>query len=249
MASTPAWHLEVSSPCELLHRSPVLGWGGSPGWYQDMPGKMLCTDQDSGVLSFSRTALPQSVRPPRSASMAFKRRLESWEQEPTTKHFLSEEKMAARFNSLSLDNDHAYTTNGFPAHDADPNRKQWLQEYSRFRELEQRLSPDGVNEESDQMKNESDLGTVVVDGEFSMADSPIFTLSPILIESLRNAGPVPDALVPEQLFLSLNPCTELVLWSPPGNVITHTIRALMLHHTPSATPCHPAGCTLEGMEQ
>uniref|UniRef100_A0A8C7E2F1 Uncharacterized protein n=1 Tax=Naja naja TaxID=35670 RepID=A0A8C7E2F1_NAJNA len=30
-------------------------------------------------------------------------------REPSSKHFLSEEKMAARFNSLSLDNDHIYS--------------------------------------------------------------------------------------------------------------------------------------------
>uniref|UniRef100_A0A8C5RDH7 Uncharacterized protein n=1 Tax=Laticauda laticaudata TaxID=8630 RepID=A0A8C5RDH7_LATLA len=56
-------------------------------------------------------------------------------REPTSKHFLSEEKMAARFNSLSLDNDHIYSTNGFPIHSENPR---WQQACTQLKELQRR---------------------------------------------------------------------------------------------------------------
>uniref|UniRef100_A0A670JAZ4 Uncharacterized protein n=1 Tax=Podarcis muralis TaxID=64176 RepID=A0A670JAZ4_PODMU len=56
-------------------------------------------------------------------------------REPSSKHFLSEDKMAARFNSLSLDNDHVYSSNGFPLYDEDPK---WQEAYARLKELQQR---------------------------------------------------------------------------------------------------------------
>ncbi|KYO39047.1 host cell factor C1 regulator 1 [Alligator mississippiensis] len=97
------------------------------------------------VVSFSAAALPR--RPtPRPAALACKRRLEKQEPEPTRKHFLSEDKMAARFNTLSLDHDHAYGSNGFP---------------SRWPRPLPRGPQDATLEEEEE--------TVILDGEFPMA--------------------------------------------------------------------------------
>lgn len=43
--------------------------------------------------------------------------------------------MAARFKSLSLDNDHIYSSNGFPVHCENPR---WQQAYTQLKELQQR---------------------------------------------------------------------------------------------------------------
>lgn len=43
--------------------------------------------------------------------------------------------MAARFNSLSLDNDHIYSSNGFPVHSENPR---WQQAYTQLKELQRR---------------------------------------------------------------------------------------------------------------
>uniref|UniRef100_A0A8C0HD48 Uncharacterized protein n=1 Tax=Chelonoidis abingdonii TaxID=106734 RepID=A0A8C0HD48_CHEAB len=71
-------------------------------------------------------------------------------RQPCPKQFLSEEKMAARFNTLSLENDHVYSGNGLPAR-----------------------------------------------------------------------GPAPDPAW-------ASPSAELVLWTPPGSQVPHSIRTLML---------------------
>lgn len=44
--------------------------------------------------------------------------------------------MAARFNSLSLDSDHMYSSNGFPVREEDPK---WQEAYARLKELQRRL--------------------------------------------------------------------------------------------------------------
>ncbi|XP_058036422.1 host cell factor C1 regulator 1 isoform X3 [Ahaetulla prasina] len=137
-----------------------------------------------------------------SVSHAFKRHLESRDQEPSSKHFLSEEKMAARFNSLSLDNDHIYSSNGFPVHSENPR---WQQAYTQLKELQRRLSQDGASEETN--STEEELTTVIVDGEFMMGDCPM------LVPSSFSLGLEGSSIAPEEMFLSLNPCTEVVLWS------------------------------------
>ncbi|XP_061445875.1 uncharacterized protein LOC133366609 isoform X2 [Rhineura floridana] len=154
----------------------------------------------------------------RSTSLAFKRHLENRDQEPSSKHFLSEDKMAARFNSLSLDNDHIYSSNGFPLYHEDPK---WQEAHTRLKELQQSLSQDEANEEASSTE-ENELNNVIVDGEFIMADCPILTHPSFLQDPVAGVS-----LVPEEVFLSLNPCTEVVLWSPPGNSGLDTIQTLM----------------------
>uniref|UniRef100_A0A8C3SWJ8 Uncharacterized protein n=1 Tax=Chelydra serpentina TaxID=8475 RepID=A0A8C3SWJ8_CHESE len=55
-------------------------------------------------------------------------------RQPGPKQFLSEEKMAARFNTLSLENDHVYSGNGFPARGPAPGPAwaQWVRDYARL---------------------------------------------------------------------------------------------------------------------
>ncbi|XP_053116798.1 uncharacterized protein LOC128329491 isoform X1 [Hemicordylus capensis] len=179
----------------------------------------------------------------RARSIAIKRHLESGDQEPSSKHFLSEDKMAARFNSLSLDNDHIYGSNGFPIQDEDST---WQEAYLRLKELQRRLSQDGTTEETGSTDEENELNSVIVDGEFLMADCPMLTHPSHLQEVLGGVS-----LVPEETFLSLNPCTEVVLWSPPGNSVLHTIRTLMAvpsSLSPSTQPQQDVGLTQEEME-
>nr|XP_056720206.1 uncharacterized protein LOC130490402 [Euleptes europaea] len=185
--------------------------------------------------------MPQSRCRP--ASLAFKRHLETRDQEPSSKHFLSEDKMTTRFNSLSLDSDHMYGSNGFPVNDEDPK---WQQAYARLKELQRRLSQDSVNEEASSTEEENECGDVVVDGEFLMPDCPLLKLPSLFQGSLGRVS-----LVPEEVLLSLNPCTELILWSPPGNSGLHSIRTLLA--TPSSLGAsvqlqQEVGVTQEEME-
>uniref|UniRef100_A0A8C4YDT3 Uncharacterized protein n=1 Tax=Gopherus evgoodei TaxID=1825980 RepID=A0A8C4YDT3_9SAUR len=95
-------------------------------------------------------------------------------RQPGPKQFLSEEKMAARFNTLSLENDHVYSGNGLPTR-----------------------------------------------------------------------GPAPDPAWAQ------SPSAELVLWTPPGSQVPHSIRTLMLSPSPlAAPPLLPLGqgAQLEEME-
>ncbi|KAM3822612.1 host cell factor C1 regulator 1 isoform 1-T1 [Vipera latastei] len=184
-----------------------------PSWERDVPCTIPRMKPRHRLVNFSGV---QGSRY-RSVSLAFKRHLESQDQEPSSKHFLSEEKMAARFNSLSLDNDHIYSSNGFPVHCENPR---WQQAYTQLKELQQRLSQDTASEETN--FTEEELTTVIVDGEFMMGDCPMLVLSSFMLEGLEGSS-----VAPEEMFLSLNPCTEVVLWSPQSNSLLHTIRALM----------------------
>lgn len=130
--------------------------------------------------------------------------------------------MAARFNTLSLENDHVYSGNGFPARGPapDPAWAQWVQDYARCRQPEQRypgrtmgsragehraggngglapevaasqrcvfppprLSPAGGSEDAGGA--EAEEGSVVLEGEFSMADcTPLSLAEPGLLQYL-----------------------------------------------------------------
>ncbi|KAH1171358.1 hypothetical protein KIL84_006976 [Mauremys mutica] len=137
---------------------------------------------------------------------------------PGPKQFLSEEKMAARFNTLSLENDHVYSGNGLPARGPapDPAWAQWVQDYARCPQPEQRLPPAGGSEDAGGAEAEG--GSVVLEGEFSMADCTPLGL----------AGPGP--------LQYLSPSAELVLWTPPGSRVPHSIRTLLLPPSPLAAP-------------
>ncbi|KAF7238791.1 Host cell factor C1 regulator 1 [Varanus komodoensis] len=178
----------------------------------------------------------------RPASLGSKRHLENRDQEPTSKHFLSEDKMAARFNSLSLDNDHIYSSNGFPVHDDDPK---WQQAYARLKELQQRLSQEATSKETSSAE-ENEFDNVIVDGEFIMENCPMLTHP-----SFLQGGPGGVGIPPREVFCSLNPCTEVVLWSPHGNTALQTIRTLMAlpsSLSPSAQPQQDVAAVLEEME-
>ncbi|KAG8140613.1 hypothetical protein E2320_003287 [Naja naja] len=190
--------------CSVLSRNMGCSHNIIPSWERDVP----CT-------------LPRMK--PRCRLVNFSGVQRS--REPSSKHFLSEEKMAARFNSLSLDNDHIYSTNGFPVHSESPG---WQQACTQLKELQRRyqrawqlcaflksllrlrLSQDGASDETN--CTEEELTTVIVDGEFTMGDCPM--------------------LVPSSFT---NPCTEVVLWSPHSNSLLHTIRTLM---APSSAQPH-----------
>ncbi|XP_065260031.1 host cell factor C1 regulator 1 isoform X2 [Emys orbicularis] len=203
-------------------RRPWLGsprcTAPTPDWRQEVPHRMPWAARDQGLVSFTGAALPCTHQPPHTASLVLKRRLEKEEQQPGPKQFLSEEKMAARFNTLSLENDHAYTGNGFPARGPapDPAWAQWVQDYARCRQPEQRLPLAGGSEDAGGAETEG--GSVVLEGEFSMADcTPLGLVGP---------GPLQY----------LSPSAELVLWTPPGSRVPHSIRTLMLPPSPLAAP-------------
>ncbi|XP_028560829.2 host cell factor C1 regulator 1 isoform X1 [Podarcis muralis] len=206
---------------------------GSRGWSHTVPSsrqrhtarRMPWIRQSQGLVNFNKIQQGRC----RSTSFAFKRHLEHRDQEPSSKHFLSEDKMAARFNSLSLDNDHVYSSNGFPLYDEDPK---WQEAYARLKELQQRLSQDGASEEAS--SDEDEHNSVLVDGEFIMADCPILAHPSFLQEPVGGVS-----LVPEEVFLSLNPCTEVVLWSPPSNSGFHSIRTLMAIPSALSSPAQP----------
>ncbi|XP_066485029.1 host cell factor C1 regulator 1 [Tiliqua scincoides] len=224
--------------CSLLTESIDWSHHSIPfSWQQDVPHRIPWIRQDPRIMKFTDVRRSRC----RSASLAFKRHLESRDQEPSSKHFLSEDKMAARFNSLSLDNDHIYSSNGFPIQGEDPK---WQQAYTRLKELQQRLSEDGVNEDASSTE-ENELNSVVVDGEFFMADYPLLT-HPLHLEPREGVS-----LLPEEMLLSLNASTEVVLWSPPSTSLLCTIRALMATTPslgPSIEPQQKLGATQEEME-
>ncbi|KAM9148605.1 host cell factor C1 regulator 1 isoform 2-T2 [Pangshura tecta] len=197
-------------------RRPWLGsprcTAPTPDWKQEVPHRMPWAARDQGLVSFTGMALSCTHQPPHVASLALKRRLEKEEQQPSPKQFLSEEKMAARFNTLSLENDHVYSGNGLP----DPAWAQWVQDYARCPQLEQRLPPAGGSEDAGGA--EAEAGSVVLEGEFSMADCTPLSL----------AGPGPGPLQ--------SPSAELLLWTPPGSRVPHSIRTLMLPPSPLAAP-------------
>ncbi|XP_034275624.1 host cell factor C1 regulator 1 isoform X2 [Pantherophis guttatus] len=187
--------------CSVLSRNMGCSHNIIPSWERDVP----CT-------------IPRMK--PRHRLVNFR----SVKREPSSKHFLSEEKMAARFNSLSLDNDHIYSSNGFPVHSENPR---WQQAYTQLKELQRRLSQDGASEETN--STEEELTTVIVDGEFMMGDCPM------LVPSSFSLGLEGSSIAPEEMFLSLNPCTEVVLWSPHSKSLLHTIRTLI---APSSVQPH-----------
>ncbi|KAL8176614.1 UNVERIFIED_CONTAM: hypothetical protein K2H54_036975 [Gekko kuhli] len=207
-------------PYSILSQTVSRSQSRASEWRQEVPRRIPRMRQNQMLMK----AIVTQRSCCRPASLAFKRHLENRDQEPSSKHFLSEDKMAARFNSLSLDNDHMYSSNGFPVQEEDPK---WQQAYARLKELQRRLSQDSANEESSSTGEENECGEVVVDGEFIMPDCPLLTLPSLFPGSLGEVS-----LIPEEVLLSLNPCTEVVLWSPPGNSVLPTIRTLMA--TPSS---------------
>ncbi|XP_070587220.1 uncharacterized protein [Erythrolamprus reginae] len=200
--------------CSVLSRNMGCSHNIIPRWELDVPCTIPRMKPRHRLVNF------RSVQRSRchSVSLAFKRRLESKDQEPNSKHFLSEEKMAARFNSLSLDNDHIYSSNGFPVHSENPT---WQQAYARLKELQRRLSQDEASEETNSTE---ELSTVIVDGEFMLGDCPMLVPSSFTSEE-------GSSIAPEEMLLSMNPCTKVVLWSPHSNSLLHTIRTLI---TPSS---------------
>ncbi|XP_062994431.1 host cell factor C1 regulator 1 [Elgaria multicarinata webbii] len=225
-----------SLPCSLL--SGNMGWSRNvvSGWQRAATHRIPWIKPGQRWANFSEVQRPRC----RSASLAFKRHLENRDQEPNSKHFLSEDKMAARFNSLSLDNDHVYSSNGFPVHDDDP---QWQQAYTRLKELQQRLSQEGAGEETSSAE-ENELNNVIVDGEFIMGDCPMLTPPSLLQGGLGGVS-----IIPEEVFLALNPCTEVVLWSPHSNSSLQTIRTLMALPSSLSSSAQPQQDTVAILEE
>ncbi|XP_063157428.1 host cell factor C1 regulator 1 [Candoia aspera] len=210
--------------CSVLSRNMGCSHSIIPRWERDVACTIPRMKPRHRLVNFSGI---QGSRC-RSVSFAFKRHLESQDQEPSSKHFLSEEKMAARFNSLSLDNDHIYSSNGFPVLSENPR---WQQAYTQLKELQQRLSPDRASEDTSPAEDD-ELTTVIVDGEFIMGDCPSLAPPSLTLGGLEGSSDAPGGM-----FLSLNPCTEVVLWSPHSNSFLHTIRTLIA--APSSPPVQP----------
>ncbi|OCT75114.1 hypothetical protein XELAEV_18034104mg [Xenopus laevis] len=151
------------------------------------------------------------VSRPSRTDAAGKRRIEEEEGGPAMKLFLSEDVMSARLQRLSLDNDHSYGASGFPKTSQRPEPL-----YGEVR------SSNG----DDKLEETEEEDNVVVDpGEFSMTQTKVLSVSPLLEETLRQHRP--GTILPEKILHSLSsPCMELVLWSPPSGHMQQLIRSL-----------------------
>nr|XP_033801293.1 host cell factor C1 regulator 1 isoform X2 [Geotrypetes seraphini] len=187
-------------------------WGSSPPkWRQEVPSEMPWTGRSQGMQSFTGLSLCSSSSLESPPAMAFKRRLEKEEEEPCSKHLVTEDMMADRFNHLSLENDHAYSDNGF--------LPQAFQEWKCSKDQKSLLVLSRTEAEDGREEN------VLMEGEFSMGEAPTLILSSVLQESLRESGL--KNILPEQVQYSLShPCMELVLWKPPGSLIQKAIHSL-----------------------
>ncbi|CAN0368891.1 unnamed protein product [Lampetra planeri] len=178
-----------------------------------LPTQFLPSTQSPTKTRRSAFGVPEHVRPQQAQSS------DGPGQATRCKQALTEEMMAAKLSSLSLNNDHVYGSNGFPARrdtqERDSKYRQWEEAYRRFCELEGRLEEE---EEEDGEKT-----GVFEEGVYDMSDNPIITLSCTLKEQLRNT--MTDAIT--QLTIdSMRPCMELVVWRPPDKMLRETLRAI-----------------------
>ncbi|XP_070571670.1 uncharacterized protein [Ptychodera flava] len=112
------------------------------------------------------------------------------DNEPHSKQFLTEDKMAARLGQLSISNDHCYSSQFRfnPLMKANPT----------FQEIEDRLQDSSEDESDDEIGPTSKEVTVEI--------------TPELKNYLKNQQPV----LPESITKTMNkPCTALMLWTPP----------------------------------
>ncbi|KAM9306020.1 uncharacterized protein PAF06_013192 [Gastrophryne carolinensis] len=117
----------------------------------------------------------------RPETLCSKRRIYREDEGPAVKHYLSEDVVSARLQRLSLENEHSYGGHGFPK--IPP------------------LLPGPRGDSSPE--DEEDEETVVVDpGEFSMSNTEVLSVCPLLEETLRCARR-PDTIVPEKILRSL----------------------------------------------
>uniref|UniRef100_A0A8C4QA54 Uncharacterized protein n=1 Tax=Eptatretus burgeri TaxID=7764 RepID=A0A8C4QA54_EPTBU len=203
--------------------SPSLSTWGLPGaasgnpWQNQVPqnmpwGRRLPTEP----LAFTGTQIPSACHAPHS------------------KQFLSEDAMACKLHSLSLDNDHAYGSTGFPDHPPPPTTtpplgspprhlsregickyRQWEEAYRRFRELEGRLEEE--DEEDEDGGSVMTKDTLVDEGLYDMADVPVVTLSDALKDQLQH---ISSDDITQKVINSMNrPCMELVVWQPPESIL------------------------------
>ncbi|CAN0333928.1 unnamed protein product [Lampetra fluviatilis] len=199
---------------------PVVAYGllPAPSGPHATAGKARTEPSSSPIDSDARPAAAASGL--KSGGVLRLKRRKAVEEEATRcKQALTEEMMAAKLSSLSLNNDHVYGSNGFPARrdtqERDSKYRQWEEAYRRFCELEGRLEEE---EEEDGEKT-----GVFEEGVYDMSDNPIITLSCTLKEQLRNT--MTDAIT--QLTIdSMRPCMELVVWRPPDKMLRETLRAI-----------------------
>ncbi|XP_066579259.1 uncharacterized protein LOC136768796 isoform X1 [Amia ocellicauda] len=197
-------------------------------WQQKVPQRLPWATSGDGVTQF--TASERGT----SRGLKSKRRSEKPESAPVSKQCLTEDMMAAHFTSLSLDNDHAYTSSGFPTapllarrrhcapsvsgrrnSDSDsalPLVDALRSQYEHFRQTEERL-------EVCECEIEDDMS----EGSEVSLPPPRLSLSP----ALQAGGMGVPNPIPSKFIYSLYPsCSELVLWKPPGSFIPEVIRSL-----------------------
>uniref|UniRef100_UPI00358F24B0 coiled-coil domain-containing protein 117-like isoform X2 n=1 Tax=Myxine glutinosa TaxID=7769 RepID=UPI00358F24B0 len=225
--------------------SPSLSTWGLPGaasgnfWQNQVPqnmpwGRLLPAEP----LAFTGTQIPPAFQLSCKGSSILrrKRRKPSEEDAPHSKQFLSEDAMACKLHSLSLDNDHAYGSTGFPDCTPPPTTtppvgspprhlsregickyRQWEEAYRRFRELEGRL------EEEDE--EDEDCGSIIAkenlvdEGLYDMADVPVVMLSNALKDQLHHISS--DEITQKVIHAMNRPCMELVVWQPPESILKH----------------------------
>ncbi|CAH1233264.1 Hypp656 [Branchiostoma lanceolatum] len=134
---------------------------------------------------------------------------------PSSKMFLSEEKMAAHLNKLSISNDHTYVGMA---------RKSTTQDKNHV--VIEDLSDDSSDECAS--SSDSDVGSTI-------------QISPELQQGMQQVAG--ERLLPEGLFEQLNrPCMDVVLWKPPGDFVRSVISSASSpkqHSTPTAVHSEP----------
>ncbi|XP_069044564.1 uncharacterized protein [Lepisosteus oculatus] len=207
----------------------TVGVAGAFPWQHTIPQRLPWATS-TGLTEFTANERDRGM----SRGVKSKRRSDKPESAPVSKQCLTEEMMAAHFTSLSLNNDHAYTSSGFPAapplarrtecappeagrsNCSEPDGPRPLEDllkaqYEHYRETEERL-------EVCECVIEDDLA-----GDAEAGGLPRLSLSPALQEGSLGIS----RAVPSEFIYSLYPsCSELVLWKPPGSFIPEVIRSL-----------------------
>ncbi|XP_019623665.1 PREDICTED: uncharacterized protein LOC109469572 [Branchiostoma belcheri] len=134
-----------------------------------------------------------------------RKRPSSEDEGPSSKMFLSEEKMAAHLNKLSISNDHNYV--GMTTRLPGSSRLSPAQDKNRV--IIEDLSDDSSDEWTS--SSDSEVGSTI-------------QISPELQEGMKQVAG--ERLLPEGLFERLNrPCMDVVLWKPPGDFVQSVINS------------------------
>ncbi|XP_078600388.1 uncharacterized protein LOC144875332 [Branchiostoma floridae x Branchiostoma japonicum] len=145
-----------------------------------------------------------SVRSGMSSQHRRRKRPSSEDEGPSSKLFLSEEKMAAHLKKLSISNDHTYVGMATP-----PGSSSLSPTQDKNRVVIEDLSDDSSDEWASSSDSDVDL---------------TIQISPELQKGLQQVAG--ERLLPEGLFERLNrPCMDVVLWKPPEDFVQSVLNS------------------------